>query len=250
MKLLVFSATGNSLYVAKRIQKEMDAEILSIPQLYHQKKWQIEDEVVGIVLPIYALEIPALVDEYLKQVQIKADYIFAVFTHALFAFETQALIHRYSFEVDATFQIKMPNNYLPVFDMKKTNQKKIKDISIHSILESIQTKMKHQRKSEIKFLLGNGIRKLNPPKFKEEDRKFTVSKKCTLCGVCKSVCVSNNITIENKVIFHHQCEQCLACIHLCPMKAIHHKSEKNDERYIHPEIESKEIIRLNQTEEI
>ncbi len=49
MKTLFFTATGNSLYVAKRI----GGELYSIPQLLKNNNYIIEDESVGFVFPCY-----------------------------------------------------------------------------------------------------------------------------------------------------------------------------------------------------
>ncbi len=246
MKLLVFTGTGNSFYIAKKIQNEFQGEILSIPKLFNEKTFDIESESIGIILPIYALEIPNMVDEYLQKVNIKTNYLFVIFNHALFSFDTKSLIHRYKFDVDYVAQLKMHNNYLPVFDMSKTKNSKIDyENKINDVIKDIKEKKLYSKKDSIKFFIGNIIRKLNKENYKNEDKKFYVSNDCTKCGVCKKVCVSNNIEIENGIKFLHRCEQCLACIQLCPSKAIHHKKEKNSERYKHEKVKLSEIIELN-----
>lgn len=50
MKICYFTATGNCLYVAKRIGREP----LSIPQLMRQENIEITDDAVGVVCPVYA----------------------------------------------------------------------------------------------------------------------------------------------------------------------------------------------------
>ena len=54
MTICYFTATGNCLYVARRI----GGELLSIPQLMRQDEIVIEDDAVGIVCPVYAVELP------------------------------------------------------------------------------------------------------------------------------------------------------------------------------------------------
>ena len=51
MKTLYFSSTGNCLYVAKCL----GGECLSIPKLIKQGIYEIKDDVVGIVFPVYGL---------------------------------------------------------------------------------------------------------------------------------------------------------------------------------------------------
>ena len=59
MKVCYFTATGNCLYVSKRI----GGELLSIPHLMRQETIEISDDAVGIVCPVYAGEMPMMVRE-------------------------------------------------------------------------------------------------------------------------------------------------------------------------------------------
>ena len=52
MTVCYFTATGNCLYVAKRIS----GEALSIPQLMKQDRIELTDDAVGIVCPVYGGE--------------------------------------------------------------------------------------------------------------------------------------------------------------------------------------------------
>lgn len=54
MKICYFTATGNCLYVAKRI----GGELLSNPQMMRSGELEISDDVVGIISPVYAGEMP------------------------------------------------------------------------------------------------------------------------------------------------------------------------------------------------
>mgnify|MGYP006935980735 CR=1 FL=1 len=51
MKVCYFTATGNCLYVAKRI----GSEALSIPQLMKQDRIELTDDAVGILCPVYGV---------------------------------------------------------------------------------------------------------------------------------------------------------------------------------------------------
>ena len=50
MKVLYFTATGNSLAVAKRI----GGELISIPRAMHDGDLSFADDAVGLVFPVYA----------------------------------------------------------------------------------------------------------------------------------------------------------------------------------------------------
>ena len=63
MTVCYFSATGNCLYVARRI----GGTLLSIPQLMRQETIEIADEAVGIVCPVYNAEMPMMVPSTLTR---------------------------------------------------------------------------------------------------------------------------------------------------------------------------------------
>ncbi|MBD5476273.1 MAG: flavodoxin family protein, partial [Lachnospiraceae bacterium] len=55
--IFYFTGTGNSLYVAK----ELDEEIISIPQVIKQERLEFAADSIGIVCPIYGHEMPGMV---------------------------------------------------------------------------------------------------------------------------------------------------------------------------------------------
>ena len=55
MTILYFSATGNCLSVAKRI----GGELLSIPKLVKENRYEISDDVIGVIAPTYCADIEA-----------------------------------------------------------------------------------------------------------------------------------------------------------------------------------------------
>ena len=57
-----FTATGNSLYVAK----EVDAQPVSIAQAIHDPNKIYQADSIGIVCPVFGHEMPELVKEFLK----------------------------------------------------------------------------------------------------------------------------------------------------------------------------------------
>ena len=59
--IFYFTATGNSLYTAKQLDKTR----ISIAQAIHDDKKVYEDEKIGIVCPVFGHEVPPLVRDFL-----------------------------------------------------------------------------------------------------------------------------------------------------------------------------------------
>ena len=74
MKLLYYTTTGNNLYIAK----QLGGELLSIPQLMKNEEFDIEDDVVGIIFPVFFATSPKTLREFLQKADIKSDYLFLI----------------------------------------------------------------------------------------------------------------------------------------------------------------------------
>jgi len=70
MTVCYFTASGNCLYVARKI----GGTLLSIPQLMRQNEIVIEDDAVGVVCPVYNAEMPMMVREFMRKASIKTEY--------------------------------------------------------------------------------------------------------------------------------------------------------------------------------
>lgn len=75
--VLYFTGTGNSLYVAKKL----DIVRMSIPQIIHQEKAEYEADTTGIVCPVYGHEMPELVKRFLKKAEFHTNYFYLVLTY-------------------------------------------------------------------------------------------------------------------------------------------------------------------------
>jgi len=133
----------------------------------------------------------------------------------------------------------MAQNYILMVDIKtdKVAERLAKaDSNLAVIIQDIKSR------KECKIKGGAALLKMMHKKSylnrKSGDKDYNVSKSCIKCGICASVCPAKNIEIINgEVTFKHNCEQCLACIHWCPQKAINYKDKtQNKQRYHHPKV--------------
>lgn len=247
MKILYFTATGNNLYIAKHFE----AELLSIPQLVNDDVYNIEDDAVGIVYPVYYGIVPKMVEKYLKKATIKTDYLFAVCSYGSngdvnsLKYLDKLLNHRLNY----MNSVLMVDNYILMFDMAEEKAKKdiaIIDSKISAIKEDIknrkETKYQSDLMGSIFANMGKAYRSLNKYICKIE----MSHEDCISCQICCKVCPTNNIKITDKILqMGDSCEFCLSCVHNCKQHAISTKPQKGSERYINPEIKVSEIIKSN-----
>lgn len=116
-----FSATGNSLVVARRLAGGGD--LVSIPQLMKgQGQVRLADDVVGLVFPIYMFRLPRIVERFLERATVEAGYVFMVGTYGWDHYEAMPIAVDFAtaqgVRVDYADCLKMVDNYLPEFDME------------------------------------------------------------------------------------------------------------------------------------
>ena len=252
MTICYFSATGNCLYVAKRI----GGTLLSIPQLMKQNDIEITDDAVGIVAPVYAVEMPMMVKDFLSKAKIKTDYFFFVYTYgmgyaAAFAHVEQVCREK-GLKLSYINAIQMVDNYLPGFEMQNqidTLPKK----NVEGQLEKLLSDITNRNETPVKISTADKAQMTMYQKMlakrilrKDTAQGYIVNNNCILCGICAKVCPADNITVTDKVHFANRCEVCYACLHNCPQNAIHMKNEKSSVRFRNENISLKDIIEANE----
>ena len=221
-----FTATGNSLYVAKRLDKNP----ISIPQVMHEKELHFKDDVIGIVYPVYGSEPPYMVQDFLKKAKFETEYLYIVMTYGCSNGAAAQIIRKIAAEsgmtLSYTHTIQMVDNYLPGFDMKeemKADKKTEEQLAV--ILSDIQNRKKEleetaeaDRKVYENYLAFTK----EHPELGWKQITFSATEKCVGCGLCAKVCPAGCIRIENHRAVHSKssCQVCMACIHHCPHKAI------------------------------
>ena len=250
MKIFYFTATGNSLYVAKKIC----GELYSIPQMIKEGKYEFEDDAIGFVFPCHGFGMAKIVSNFIKKSKFKANYFFSIMTYGGNPFSglrhIELVAKESGIKFNYTNEILMVDNFLSTFKMEDEIINK-KPEEIDERLSEIIADITNRRNSlVIKGIASNIVSKYGrglADKISNNfaSKRFIVTDDCTSCKICEKVCPANNIKVLNKPEFFNKCEVCLACIHHCPQNAIHLKSEKSKARFINQNVKLNEIIASN-----
>ena len=72
-----FTGTGNSLYVAKKLEEKP----ISIPQIIRNETLEFTADAIGIVAPVYGHEMPPMVKQFMQKEVFHADYFYIILTY-------------------------------------------------------------------------------------------------------------------------------------------------------------------------
>ncbi|BEP30251.1 EFR1 family ferrodoxin [Helicovermis profundi] len=250
MKIFYFTSTGNNLYVAKKLVKEIGGELYSIPKMLKEKNFKFEADKIGFVIPVYYMGTPRIVKEFLTKVELKSDYIFSIMTYGNMAgastINFKKFAEREKIKISYGNELLMVDNYLPMFDMEE-QIKKIPKKNIDENLEKIVNDIRSLKEFVVSENVGEKvITTIMQFYYKQNkgnvDKKFIVNDNCTSCKICEKVCPVDNIIVKGKPEFMHHCDECLACIHMCPVNAITLKKEKGSTRFRNSHVQLAEII--------
>lgn len=250
--VLYFTATGNSLHVARQLSQE----IYSIPQLLKANRLDLEADEIGIVYPVFFQLPPKIVQEFLAKAKLRAKYFFCIPTYGNCAFNAAELFDEIAkkagYHFDFISSLLMVDNWIPMYDMNDEMRKEKKDDLLLSYYKKdidarrkwIEPATEAQRANHAKSVEKTGG---NVPKI-DASEVIIVKDNCRRCGHCASCCPRGNIAVSHDGIkFSGDCEICLACVHDCPHKALTVKyGDKNPEaRYRHAGITPKDIMDAN-----
>jgi ferredoxin len=256
--IFVFSGTGNSLWAARKMSKELEnCEIVSMGS---HTGYSLSDgyDTIGFIYPTYYRGIPAKVSEFVSSLDLnnnKSAYYFAVATCGKVScsgnsvVQLHKLLKRKGIALNYADKVDMFSNYVIMYDMRDTVEEETRqsDIDLEPIIKMITNKATNKIDTVIEpfqQLAYKGMMHF----VHNLDKQFNVSDACIKCGICKKVCPVKNIELgkDSKPYFNHHCEQCLACIQNCPTKAINYKDKtQSRKRYIHPNISWEDLAELN-----
>lgn len=250
MLTFYFTGTGNSLAAAKKI----GGTLISIPQAIHEENKIHRDDAIGFVFPLYCLNPPKMVREFLQNAKFEAHYFFAVATYGNAAGAALPHLQRAAeglgFRFDYMNALLSVDNCLPYFEMGE-EVARLPAKRTEECLEQIAADIA-ARKRFIPAATAEdeALSAYREPLLREQDKgesakAFVVNEQCVRCCLCTYVCPAANISVAERVEFGNSCEACYACIHACPQGAIHLPNEKSAARWRNPDVTITEIIRAN-----
>jgi len=256
-----FSATGNSLQVAKHLARSLgqDTALIPITKALKDQNEQPYD-IVGFVYPVYMFGLPLIIDKFLKNIRLKKGaYIFAVATlgglpgraHTL----AGKILKKRGYELAAGFSVLMPGNYTPLYEaipeekqqgMFKEETERIKQIS--EKVKARKKGIKEEKPLIANFFLYRILYKAGMSQVPGAGKNFWVNDACSKCGICEKICPVENIAMgKEKPHWSGHCQQCMACLQWCPKESIQYKKNTvGRKRYHHPEITLQEIMEQRQ----
>jgi ferredoxin len=275
-EIYYFSGTGNSLYVARELQKKIpNSSLIPIIRLLN-KNMNIKTNaaVIGFVFPVHALTIPISVKRFLKKVDIStAEYIFAIATRGSTFFRgfelMDQLLARKKKQLHAHFILTMGLNdpkhesYQDPGDDEIFRLETIVQKRLNSIKNIILNK-RISREKDIEYTVGFSYHPLINYLLEKTVlwgmafseyiggvNYFYTDDKCTGCGICEEICLAQKIKMRDKRPVWQKnvfCYMCYACINFCPVKAIQINSipgvksfTTTSGRYSHPYAKVKDI---------
>ena len=244
-----FTGTGNSLWAAREAGKKLQQPVESIMKYREKAQVVCQDKAVGFVFPTYMVDVPWIAKEFLLKLKVEKDaYTFAIMTSSngssgkSFESINQGLaVH--GGQLMAGFDLQMPGNCIE--SSVKENEKRLKDApeAMEQILAAVsEGKSNFTGKKaaagenfvESSYFYGeHSVKRLSFMK------KFIITESCDGCGICASVCPTENISIKDgKAVHGGKCAACYGCLHWCPKNAtlLNVPALKHRKQYHHPEV--------------
>lgn len=245
--IFYFSATGNSKYVATKINKEFGGELIDISKAYAKKRFEyfVEDEErVFFIFPTYFWSMPNIVSEFISELTFSGGrvQICAITTYSLNIAGVDRMFKRALKNIDADlkgfYKVAMVGNNLLLHDIPRHEEQVLilrkADKEISNIIESIRFNYRVTYKSGFFMILCSKAGK-SFYNMTRKTKKFHVNNNCQGCGLCEEYCPTKTIKLtDGKPVWTlDKCEHCLGCINRCPNKAIDYgKSTVNRNRFM------------------
>ena len=238
--IISFSGTGNSLMVARELQKHFGGDIVELEGdlLLKPACRTLEvpsGEMVIWVFPVYSWGLPPVVEHFIRRSKIKGAHgrnPFMVCTcgdDIGFADnQWRKLIGRRGWNPRGAFSVQMPNTYVLMkgFEVDSPDVAEAKINAMPARVDVIAAAIKRGF-AESDVVRGTWAWPKTAvvyPVFKHfcmSPAPFHATADCVACGLCARRCPMENITMASgRPEWGKACAMCLRCYHICPHHAV------------------------------
>jgi ferredoxin len=278
-EIYYFSGTGNSLHVARELQKRLpDTELVPILSLEGKGPVKAKGATVGFVFPHYASSLPKVVHAFVERLDVgSAGYLFAIATRGgtkTWSFvEIDKILGERDRRLDSFFAITMAggNEALVRSYADRITEARIARLEAEMLarLDSIAPIIAHGQVSRqedkgdtepspflkpfVPLLEALSPHLVELGKKVESSFEFYYDEACTGCGVCARVCLAGKVRmVDERPTWQEaiKCHGCFACLSFCPQESIQVKSKwylrsytEQNGRYHHPAITANDIAK-------
>ena len=247
-----FTGTGNSLKAAKDISTHLsDCLIVSMAD-DNIKYLHNSVQKIGLIFPVYYLGIPSQVRDFIEKIQFynPVSYIFSIATcgrfHGNSIRELNGILKGKGTQLNYGNYVQMGDNAIVLYNARGSSPQieQKYNSQITSIIQDIKSTKYIRVKKELGIV--NYYHNICIKKASLTDMGYQISSSCISCGKCQMICPAQNIEIiKGSPSFQHRCQQCMACIQLCPQNAINYKNKtQKRQRYHNPNITIQDLIHL------
>lgn len=262
LDIYYYSGTGNSLQVARELQRLLPgSRLVPIASLLDQDRVVATASALGFVFPVYVFGLPEPLRSFLGRVELgAAGYLFALATRGgspcrVFE-EIDSILKKKGRALDARAFVNMPTNAVGIHPLDSPEEIESKEAEMRTNVEAFARTVLEKRSFRPSDPHGSFVKErvLLPPlraiarstRYGGAERRFFADERCTGCGICAEVCLTGRIVLSGGHpvwLRKERCHFCLACLNWCPTKAIQNSVLKTSSkgRYHHAEIEARDI---------
>ena len=268
--IYTFSGTGTALSISDQVRDAVgNATVKLIPRIIERSAGAIKADApkIGFVFPNYFGGIPNAVLKFIRKLDMDSvTYIFAIVPagggQGYSLKYLQKELQQKGKKLDYGRYVAGVSNYIVAGYYESTSKVGVQRerylVSMREKTSMYAEEIKMEKRlvewsNPLIFAVNRLLSSFTPSEIVKDtsygDKEYSISDKCTGCGICQKVCQASNIVMTNhKPDFQHKCYRCMACIQYCPQNAIiFNGKELTKPKYVHPDYPAQEMIRRIQT---
>lgn len=241
--IFCYSGTGNSAWAARKLLSDGE-RLIPIRGEGDNLYMPAEGEKVGFVFPVYFYGLPDSVRRFAQQIRLASTpkYTYAVITCggsiAGAGGLLKELLAKQGIRLDAVYSLKMPDNYVLLYDVPTPKKEKAVLEAAEDALADIRNSIAARQQVGTEISLAAKLQTAVLYPWYDRTRntaKFYADQSCKGCGACAAKCPVKAIEMKDGKPHwvKEQCDHCLSCLG-CPSLQ-YGKRTVGRRRYIHPD---------------